>query len=154
MNAAERTHYDINEGVMVQFEMYDEGQAAQQVCLYPSLFDSLLTSSQAFRNHPEFKMQCMANMGSKSTTQSDPQYRSYLDTYDVDKRSVFVGNLAIDVTESELFEIFQPFGRIVQVTLHKNDSTLDGKSPNPLSPSSYCSILTRTSQHKTLLRLR
>ncbi|KAH6714345.1 hypothetical protein BKA61DRAFT_673641 [Leptodontidium sp. MPI-SDFR-AT-0119] len=112
INDVERAAYNLNEGVMVQFEMYDEGQAAQQ----------------AFRNHTEFKMQCMANMASPARqgfNKSDPAHRSYLDTYEVDKRSVFVGNLSIDVNEAELYEIFQHFGNIVQVTLHKNDSTVD-----------------------------
>lgn len=75
-------------------------------------------------------MQCMANMASPARqgfNKSDPAHRSYLDTYEVDKRSVFVGNLSIDVNEAELYEIFQHFGNIVQVTLHKNDSTVDGK---------------------------
>lgn len=75
-------------------------------------------------------MQCMANMGSPASrglNKSDPAHRSYLDTYEVDKRSIFVGNLPTDVTEGEIFDIFQQFGSIVQVTLHKNDSMIDGK---------------------------
>ncbi|KAK0111318.1 hypothetical protein ONS95_001684 [Cadophora gregata] len=112
VNQVERAAYNLNEGVMVQFEMYDEGQAAHQ----------------AFRNHNEFKMQCMANMGSpagRGLNKSDPVHRSYLDTYDVDKRSIFVGNLPTSITEGEIFDIFQQFGSIVQVTLHKNDSMID-----------------------------
>lgn len=74
----------------------------------------------------------MANMGSPARqghfTTSDPAARQYLDTYEVDKRSVFVGNLPSDITEGELQEIFQRFGVVVQVTLHKNDSTVDGTS--------------------------
>ncbi|KAH7386150.1 hypothetical protein BKA64DRAFT_725872 [Cadophora sp. MPI-SDFR-AT-0126] len=112
VNQVERAAYNLNEGVMVQFEMYDEGQVAHQ----------------AFRNHNEFKMQCMANMGSpagRGLSKSDPAHRSYLNTYDVDKRSIFVGNLPTDISEGEIFDIFQQFGGIVQVTLHKNDSTID-----------------------------
>ncbi len=82
----------------------------------------------------------MANMGSPARqgrfTTSDPSARQYLDTYEVDKRSVFVGNLPADVTEGELQEIFQRFGGIVQVTLHKNDSTVDGTA----SANSSCSL--------------
>ncbi|XMA14794.1 hypothetical protein WAI453_007585 [Rhynchosporium graminicola] len=105
----ERACYDINGGVLVQFEMYDEGQAAQQ----------------AFRNHSEYKMQCMANMNSRSPAKSNPADRTYLDTYEVDKRSIFIGNLSTDVTEDELREIFSPFGPIVHISLHKADSTID-----------------------------
>ncbi|KAI6709634.1 hypothetical protein JHW43_007817 [Diplocarpon mali] len=108
----ERATYNLNEGVMVQFEMYDEGQAALQT----------------YRNHNEFKMQCMANMGSSSRGRgelSDPALRSYLDVYDVDKRSVFVGNLPVDITEGDLKAIFQQFGEVLNVSLHKNESIVD-----------------------------
>lgn len=74
-------------------------------------------------------MQCMANMASPARDQSrsDPALRAYLETYAVDKRSVFVGNLPSDVTEAQLKEIFEQFGSVVQITLHKNESTVDGK---------------------------
>ncbi|KAL2065440.1 hypothetical protein VTL71DRAFT_3110 [Oculimacula yallundae] len=106
----ERSAFDLNGGVLVQFAMYDEGQAAHQ----------------AFRNHSEYKMQCMANIGSKGPGhKSDPANRSYLDTYEVDKRSVFVGNLPTDVTEDDLKDLFHQCGDILRVTVHKNDSTID-----------------------------
>ncbi|PBP17134.1 RNA recognition domain-containing protein [Diplocarpon rosae] len=110
-SAPERANYNLNEGVMVQFEMYDEGQAALQT----------------YRNHNEFKMQCMANMGSSRGREdpSDPALRSYLDVYDVDKRSVFVGNLPVNITEGDLKAIFQQFGEVLDVSLHKNESIVD-----------------------------
>lgn len=97
----------------------------------------------------------MANMGSPARqgrlTTSDPAARQYLDTYEIDKRSIFVGNLPADITEDELQEIFQPFGEVVQVTLHKNDSTVDSTSS---ANSSWSLTDCVSSQPKALLRLR
>ncbi|KAJ5040422.1 uncharacterized protein L3040_006078 [Drepanopeziza brunnea f. sp. 'multigermtubi'] len=108
--------YNLNEGVVVQFEMYDEGQAALQ----------------HYRNNPEFKMQALANMSSPAQQRdaSDPSARAYLETYDVDKRSVFFGNLPSDVTEGEIHDIFQQFGGVCNITLHKSDSIIDVNEKN------------------------
>lgn len=62
--------------------------------------------------------------------QSDPARRAYLETYEVDRRSVFVGNLPTEINELELKEIFLKFGDIINITVHKNESTVDRKYHN------------------------
>ena len=85
-------------------------------------------------------MQSMANMCSPTRStfgaQSDPADRQYLETYEVDKRSVFVGNLPVETEEKDIQEKFQKYGTIHQITLHKNESTLDGISYE--LTSEYC----------------
>lgn len=126
-NASDRAAYNLNEGVVVQFAMYDEGQAALQVR------DSLLHHGnptdhfQAFRNHDVYKMQSMANMASPSrNTKSNPAYRDYLNTYDIERRSVFVGNLPADTVEADLEQHFANCGNIIRVTIHRPESIIDG----------------------------
>ncbi len=87
--------------------------------------------SQAYRNHDVYKMQSMANMcspsrGSQYGGSSDPAARQYLETYEVDKRSIFVGNLPVQTQELELEQKFEKYGPIRRVTLHKNESSIDG----------------------------
>ena len=85
-------------------------------------------------------MQSMANMCSPARStfgvRSNSADRQYLETYEVDKRSVFVGNLPVEVEEKDLLEKFQKYGTIHQITLHRNESTLDGML-NELT-SDYC----------------
>jgi len=129
----ELAQMNLNEGVMVQFQMYDDGQAALQVSdsLPPSCWGSELIP-QAYRNHNVFKMQSMANMCSPARStlvgQSNPELRQYIETYEVDKRSVFVGNLPADTEEIDLQKAFEHYGPIENITLHKNESMVDGRS--------------------------
>jgi hypothetical protein len=130
-NAFELAQLNLNEGVMVQFQMYDDGQAALQVSrsCSPSSW-ALALISQAYRNHDVYKMQSMANMCSPARGApfggSDPANRQYLDTYETDKRSVFVGNLPVETQELDLQQKFEKYGPIRRVTLHKNESVVDG----------------------------
>lgn len=97
----------------------------------------------------------MANMCSPARSAyggpSNPVERQYLETYEVDKRSVFVGNLPVDIQELDLQQKFQKYGPIRNITLHKNESVVDGTIiPSfPLNTS-----LTFRSWSKALLRLR
>lgn len=127
-NASDRAAYNLNEGVVVQFALYDEGQAALQV-RYLLLHHGHLTDLfQAFRNHDVYKMQSMANMASPSrNTKSNPAYRDYINTYDIERRSVFVGNLPVDASEAELEQHFANCGNIIRVTIHRPESIIDGE---------------------------
>lgn len=132
-NPLELAQMNLNEGVIVQFKMYDDGQSALQVSNPPtpgSLNPGLIL--QAYRNHDVYKMQSMANMSSpvRSTSggSSNPANRKYLDTYDIDRRSIFVGNLPAETQELDLQQRFEHWGPIIKVTLHKNESVVDGTS--------------------------
>ncbi len=95
----------------------------------------------------------MASMGSPARTpakESDPAHRAYLETYELDKRSIFVGNLAADIDELQLKGAFDKFGRILNVTVHKNESLIDGRSSKPLLEH----LLTCDSFSKALLCFR
>lgn len=76
----------------------------------------------------------MANMGSSARGSnlhagSDPAGRAYLDTYEQDKRSIFVGNLPTEITGEKLSQEFEGFGPIQCIALHKGDSVVDGITP-------------------------
>jgi RNA recognition motif-containing protein len=74
-------------------------------------------------------MTSMANMHSPRAAGSDPAARQYTETYYVDIRSIFVGNLPADATEVELHRKFEEFGPIAKdgISLHKSESSVDGK---------------------------
>lgn len=58
---------------------------------------------------------------------SDPVRRAYLETYEVDRRSIFVGNLPNDIGQSEVNDLFSKYGDIIKITVHKNESIVDCK---------------------------
>ncbi|POS83092.1 hypothetical protein EPUL_004372 [Erysiphe pulchra] len=92
---------NLGEGVVVNFDLFESGKNACQL-ISPC-------SSPSDRN------------------QSDPTRRAYLDTYEIDRRSIFIGNLPTDIGELEVKEIFSKYGDIVNISVHKNESTIDRK---------------------------
>jgi RNA recognition motif-containing protein len=70
----------------------------------------------------------MANVCSpaRSVGTSNPAYRKYIETYEVDKRSVHVGSLPADTEEIELLQIFEKYGPIEKIALHKSESMING----------------------------
>ncbi|RKF72283.1 putative rna recognition domain-containing protein [Golovinomyces cichoracearum] len=105
---------NLSEGVVVNFDMFESGKNA----------------CQAFRNHAVYRMISLFHLGSPrgDRSQSDPARRAYLETYEVDRRSVFVGNLPTEISELEVKEIFLKFGDIINIAVHKNESTVDPSS--------------------------
>jgi RNA recognition motif-containing protein len=95
-------------------------------------------------------MQSMANMCSPARSvfggHSNPADRQYLETYEVDKRSVFVGNLPVEIQEIDLQQKFEKNGAIRRVTLHKNESTVDCMSSFNITLE-YCSSSAATQKH-------
>jgi len=87
---------------------------------------------QAYRHHDVFKMQSMANMSSsaRSVGPSNPALRKYIETYEVDKRSVHVGSLPADTEDKELSDAFEKYGPIEKISLHKNESLINGMCPS------------------------
>ncbi|EHK96020.1 putative Meiotic activator RIM4 [Glarea lozoyensis 74030] len=111
----ERTSLNLNEGVILEFELYDVGQAA----------------FAAFRNHDVYKIQAVAGMASTpprptrhvSTSSAD---RDYLDRYEVDRRSIFVGNLPMSTTEAQIAQLFEHYGTINNIVVREATSKYDG----------------------------
>ncbi|ESZ90545.1 hypothetical protein SBOR_9068 [Sclerotinia borealis F-4128] len=109
----ERTALNLNEGVIVQFEMYDEGQDAQS----------------AFRNHDLYKLQPIAGLAapaqqSPSAAEVDAT-KAYLARYDVDRRSIFVGNLPLGTSEQQIRGLFEHYGEIQDISLRENASKFE-----------------------------
>ena len=79
----------------------------------------------------------MANMSSpaRSVGSSNPAHRKYIETYEVDKRSVHVGSLPADTEENELMKAFEEYGPIVKISVHKNESMINRLCPSLILPS-------------------
>lgn len=110
----ERTALNLNEGVICEFEMYDEGQAA----------------FAAYRNHELYKLHAVAGMASPSKPGKNPvdnADRIWLARYEVDRRSIFVGNIPAGTTEDQLAEIFEPYGSIASIVLRESPSRYDAQ---------------------------
>lgn len=52
--------------------------------------------------------------------------RNYIDKYEVDHRSIFVGNLPQEFTERQVYDLFCPYGPIIDIQLHRRQSIRDG----------------------------
>ncbi|RKF63924.1 Polyadenylate-binding protein, cytoplasmic and nuclear [Erysiphe neolycopersici] len=102
---------NLGEGVVVNFDMFENGKNA----------------CQAFRNHAIYNMIRLFHLGASQHDrgQSDPTHRAYLDTYEVDRCSIFVGNLPSEINDLEVKDIFSKYGDIINITTYKNESNFD-----------------------------
>lgn len=72
---------------------------------------------------------------------SESTRRTYLDTYDeINRRSIFIGNLPTEISELEIKDIFSKYGDIVKISTHKNESTIDREYFNTLIILMYFSL--------------
>jgi RNA recognition motif-containing protein len=51
--------------------------------------------------------------------------KAYLARYEVDRRSIFVGNLPLRTTEQQLRDLFEHYGEIQEVSLRENVSKFE-----------------------------
>ncbi|CAG8977842.1 hypothetical protein HYALB_00011648 [Hymenoscyphus albidus] len=105
----ERSSLNFNEGVIVEFEMYDEGQAA----------------FAAFRNHDLYKIHAIAGIASPTKPQKSPASsadRVYLENYENDRCSIFIGNLPVGTTEAQVTQLFEHYGAIENIMLREAQS--------------------------------
>ena len=56
--------------------------------------------------------------------------KDYLASYEVDRNSIFVGNLTEDVTRDELASLFHQFGSIQDIVINKRPSVIKGCNMN------------------------
>jgi len=54
--------------------------------------------------------------------------KDYNDRYEVDRVSLFCGNLAVGTAKDQIIELFQAFGTIVNILVRESPSKFDGKS--------------------------
>ncbi|RDL31520.1 uncharacterized protein BP5553_09729 [Venustampulla echinocandica] len=107
----DRACFNLNEGVLVEFSMYPQGQAALA----------------AFRNHNVYKMLDLADIDSPirrrvHTTTSASQARAYNSAYEHERSTVFVGNLPGNISEQQIQELFGEYGSIVEITIRECNS--------------------------------
>lgn len=67
-----------------------------------------------------------------SITKADADSHTFLERYEVDRRSIFVGNLPMGVSEYDVAALFDQFGRILNVHLMAQPSKHPGMSTSTL----------------------
>lgn len=67
----------------------------------------------------------------KSPTYTTAQAREIISTYDLDRRSIFVGSLSAGITQDDVYQLFQGFGTILEVTIREVRSKHNGESIQP-----------------------
>ena len=98
-----------------------------------------------------WKLVTIAGMNSSSRvmTRSSPaatdSARAYISRYEVDRRSIFVGNLPLGTTEQQIKDLFEPYGKIEEINLRENASKIDRK---PASNLSKTFLTMQTAQEK------
>jgi RNA recognition motif-containing protein len=114
--------------------MYDDGQNAQSASSLPIPHKSYLINLKAFRNNETWNLVAINGPNSptrpsavRSPSMSSDAARAYLARYDVDRRSVFVGNLQLGTTEEEIDGIFKRYGVIEEIIIRESDSKFERK---------------------------
>jgi RNA recognition motif-containing protein len=62
------------------------------------------------------------------SSESSLHARAYLARYEIDRRSIFIGNLPSGTVESQIHDIFEYYGLIVGITVRDTLSKFDGES--------------------------
>jgi RNA recognition motif-containing protein len=79
-----------------------------------------------------FKLQPINGLGSPARAANavrspSDSARAYLARYEIDRRSVFVGNLPVGITEDEIKNIFEQYGQIQEIIIKESASKFEGK---------------------------
>lgn len=64
----------------------------------------------------------------RSSPSATDAARAYLSRYETDRRSIFVGNLPLGITENQVKELFGPYGKVEEINLHESASKFERKS--------------------------
>lgn len=72
-----------------------------------------------------------------SPTSANAATKAYLARYEVDRRSIFVGNLPVGTGEAQVKDLFESYGTIEEVTVREGISKFDSKSTFTLSDIPY-----------------
>lgn len=97
--------------------------------------------SQELRDSDEWNFQAKISernsspfpSGKSAASHSSFTAKTYLKNYDVDRRSIFVANLPANTTESQVHDLFDNMGHIVNITINRRPSVREGtfKIPTP-----------------------
>lgn len=117
--------------IVVRYKMYDPRRDVLMVSFLLRLnklpFANL---SQAFRGHRKYKVipyDPRSSSDPKSNVQGSPNKEQFLHQYDRDRRSIYMGNLPMNMTEETLTNLVSACGEVIAVVLFKK--------PVPGSPS-------------------
>lgn len=80
------------------------------------------------RSHPLYKITPLGGISKSSPRATDAvqKNKAYLARYELDRRSIFVGNLPGSFKESDLYQLFAEFGQIGQIDMHQVPSKYIG----------------------------
>ncbi|RDW77401.1 hypothetical protein BP6252_05454 [Coleophoma cylindrospora] len=108
----EQQYQNLGPGVIAYFDLFETGRMA----------------CQTFSNHPLYAMHLVApnkSPNAAALARADAESRVFLEKYEVDRRSVFVGNLPVGVSEYDIAGLFSEFGSI------RNVHVMDQPSKHP-----------------------
>ncbi|OBT56663.1 hypothetical protein VE04_02787 [Pseudogymnoascus sp. 24MN13] len=114
--------FNLGRGPLVTFVNYQSGREALN-----ELRDSDEWNFQAKiseRNSSPFQS------GKSAVSRSCFTAKTYLENYDVDRRSIFVANLPANTTESQIHDLFDNMGHIVNITINRRPSVREGCDVN------------------------
>ncbi|KFY33389.1 hypothetical protein V494_07668 [Pseudogymnoascus sp. VKM F-4513 (FW-928)] len=114
--------FNLGRGPLVTFVNYQSGREALN-----ELRDSDEWNFQAKiseRNSSPFQS------GKSTVSRSCFTAKTYLENYDVDRRSIFVANLPANTTESQIHDLFDNMGHIVNITINRRPSVREGCEVN------------------------
>ncbi|KAH6630155.1 hypothetical protein B0J18DRAFT_463040 [Chaetomium sp. MPI-SDFR-AT-0129] len=99
---------------MLSVQMQEAMSLPTAVFVEFTRFEPKRDLNYALRRHGDYRIDAFDTK--KNTSRGDP-HEEFLDKYDLDRRSVFVGNLPLNVTEAEIREFFGHAGEIVGVNI-------------------------------------
>lgn len=93
-----------------------------------------LTALQAFRHNEEFRVDAFDLKKNMHANRNDVD-EAFLNQYEVDRRSVFIGSLPQHITEDDLMDLFADIGPILDIQLVKKPTSGVGKQQTLHSPA-------------------
>lgn len=73
--------------------------------------------------------------GLRSSPSATDSARAYLSRYEIDRCSIFVGNLPFGTTEQQIKDLFERHGKIEEIILRESTSKFERKSTLTFSRS-------------------
>ncbi|KAK4200273.1 hypothetical protein QBC40DRAFT_174275, partial [Triangularia verruculosa] len=111
-------HMDLPSAVLVEFSGFSQEQALNKVGSFIS-FNHLAAAL-----FPEYVID-MFDSRKRSLNPVD-RNAEFLRQYHIDRKSIYVGDIPLDATENEMFELFSDIGEVIKVNLVQRH-TQDGK---------------------------
>lgn len=126
--------FNLGRGPLVTFSNYQNGRVALNVSsVNLTLSLGLLIDTQELRDSNEWNFQAKGNgnNGDSTPVSAKPPVKitakAYLESYEIERRSIFVGNLPATVTEGQLQDLFGHLGQIINITVNRRPSVREGK---------------------------